>query len=182
MKPWKRTEPTIVSKIGYKTIISKTFQLPNGKVVHWQTDSAVGERAAAILALTTDNKVIICRQFRAGPELVMDELPGGGVNDGEDLETGARRELLEETGHEPASISYLGVMHYASTDNLERHCFLATGCKPSKTSTKQDDEEFIELHFISINQLIANAKAGKMTDPGAVLLAYDQLQKLRGDK
>jgi ADP-ribose pyrophosphatase len=181
-KKWKRLEPTIVSKIGYKTVVSKTFELPNGKIVHWQTDNPEGSHAAAILALTVDNQVLVCRQFRAGPEMIMEELPGGAVEPGEDLEAGARRELLEETGYEAGDMRYLGVMHYASTDNLARHCFLATGCRPSEESAAQDAEEFIELRLISIGELVLNAKAGKMTDPGAVLLAYEELQKLRGEK
>lgn len=182
MKKWKRIEPTIVSKVGFKTVVSKTFEMPDGSIHHWETDNPINSRAAAVLPLTSDNKVVVCRQFRAGPEMVMDELPGGYVGEAEDLETGARRELLEETGYEPGSMHYLGVMRYSAGDNLERHCFMATGCEPSKNKGLQDKEEFIEVKLISVDELIANAKAGKMTDPGAVLLAYEELQKRRDNK
>ncbi len=182
MKPWKRIEPTIVSQVGYRTIVSKTFEMPNGKIHHWETDNPEQSRAAATLALTTDNRVVVCRQFRTGPEMIMDELPGGGIGVDEDLEAGARRELLEEAGYEAGEMRYLGAVRYASSDNLERHCFLATNCRPSEDGAEQDDEEFIRLRLISIDELILNAKSGKMTDPGAVLLAYDELQKRRVSK
>ena len=182
MKKWKRIEPTVVSKIGYRSVISKTFQLPNGKVYHFDTDNAEHSRGAAVLALTPENEVITCRMFRAGSEMIMDEIPGGGVDEGEDLEVGARRELLEETGYEPGAMQYLGVMHYSSSDNMARHCFLATNCTPSEKGTNWDEHEFIEVRLITIDELIANAKAGKMTDPGAVLLAYEELQNRRGKK
>jgi ADP-ribose pyrophosphatase len=184
MKPWKRIEPTVVSKIGFRTVISKTFEMPDGSVYHWETENPIGSRGACVLALTPDNQVIVCRMFRAGPEIIMDELPGGYIEEGDDLESGARRELLEESGYEPGyepgAMQYLGVMHYSSSDNTARHCFLATDCKLSDKKAKQDAEEFIERRLISIDELLANAKAGKMTDPGAVLLAYDELQKRRG--
>ncbi|HSX15341.1 MAG TPA: NUDIX hydrolase [Candidatus Saccharimonadales bacterium] len=182
MKPWKRIEPTVVSKVGYRTIITKTFTMPDGAVKHFQTIDPEESQAAAILAITEDGKVIVCRQYRAGPDMVMDEIPGGGVNDGEPLEDGARRELLEETGYEPGAIDYLGVMHYSAYDNCARHCFLATGCKLSADRAQKDAEEFIELRLISVDELLANAKAGRMTDPGAVLLAYDKLMALKEGK
>lgn len=179
MKPWERIEPTIVSKIGFKTVVSKTFVMPDGNTYHWETENPVGSRAACVLALTPDNQVVVCRMFRSGPEMMMDELPGGYVEEGDDLEAGARRELLEESGYEAGTMQYLGVMHYSGSDNLARHCYLATDCKPSNKTTTQDAEEFIERRLISIDGLIANAKAGKMTDPGAVLLAYEELHKRR---
>jgi ADP-ribose pyrophosphatase len=180
MKAWQRIEPTLISKIGYRTVVSKFFKMPvNGTTKHFETVNPEDSRAAAILAITGENKVIICRQYRPGPGMIMDDIPGGGINEGETLEAGALRELLEETGYEPGALTYLGVMHYDAYDNLARHCFLATGCRLSKKTAQRDAEEFIDLRLVDIDEVIAIAKAGKMTDPGAVLLAYDQLKEMQ---
>lgn len=179
MKEWKRIEPTIVSKVGYRTVVSKSYQMPNGKTDHFEVVEYEGWQAAAVLGLTDDNRVIVVRQFRVGPEMIMDELPGGIVDPGEDKAVAARREFEEETGYVVGELTFLGTMHYDAWSNGKRHCFLATGCKPSGKEPERGEHEFIELDLITIDQLLENARQGKMTDPGVVLLAYDELQKRR---
>ena len=49
------------------------------------------------MALTEDGKIITTEQFRPGPNAVLNELPGGYVDDGETREEAVRRELLKET-------------------------------------------------------------------------------------
>ncbi len=179
MKPWKRIEPTIVSKIGWCTIVSKNFILPNGKTHHYQISGREGRQAAGVVALTSDKKVIVAQQFRPGPEDFFDEIPGGRVEEGEALEIAVRRELLEETGYEAGEIKYLGSTPQDAYGNATHHYFLATKCVPHKDGQNLDDTEFIEVKLISIDQLIDNAKRGRMTDPAAIMMAYDELIKLK---
>ena len=68
MPQWERIEPTIIDKVGYRSIVTKTFRLPNGEVRDFQTISAEGTMFAGCIALTPGRKVIIARQFRPGPE------------------------------------------------------------------------------------------------------------------
>lgn len=54
---------------------------------------------ARVLLLDTANRVLLIHALDpADPDHHWWELPGGGVDDGEDLPTAARRELAEETG------------------------------------------------------------------------------------
>src|SRR5438105_3062441 len=100
MKAWERIEPTSVDRIGYRTIVTKSFKLSDGEVKHFDTVNEENWGGAAIIALTSLNRVVVARQFRPGPEMIMDELPGGVIEEGEDPEQAALRELLEETGYE----------------------------------------------------------------------------------
>ncbi len=179
MKPWKRIEPTIVSKIGWRTVVTKLFKMPDGKLQHWQTLSPEGSQASATIALTGDNRVIVACQFRPGPEKIFNELPGGGVDaDDEHLEAAARRELLEETGYEAGSMTFLGHITYDAYSNGIHNYFLARDCTLHPDGQKLDENEFIEVHLISIDELFENARNGNMTDVAAVFLAYEQLKKI----
>jgi ADP-ribose pyrophosphatase len=61
---------------------TRHYQLPDGNEADW--DIFGPERSVATLALTPSQDVVLARQFRPGPALVLDELPGGVVEDGED--------------------------------------------------------------------------------------------------
>jgi 8-oxo-dGTP pyrophosphatase MutT (NUDIX family) len=52
-----------------------------------------------VIALTTDDRVILVRQFRAGSRRDSLETPGGLLDPGEDPLTAGARELREETGY-----------------------------------------------------------------------------------
>ena len=178
MRPWERIEPTKVTKVGWRVVTSKTFEMPDGEVTTFDTIHPDGQEFAAIIAITKNGKVIIARQFRSGPELVMDELPGGFVDAGETPEVAAQRELLEETGYSAGKIRYLGSIHKDTFMNAVWHVLIATDC----IKTADPDHgytEHIEVDLISISQLINNAKTDTMTDHAAILLAYDELMKLK---
>lgn len=179
MKSWKRLEPTTVTKVGWRTVVSKRFITSHGVAIDADTTNPEKTQAAGMVALTTDGQVIIARQFRAGPELVMDEIPGGLVDAGEEPEIAARRELREEVGYEAGDVQYLGMVFKDGWNNTRWHYFLATNCTPHPDGQQTDEHEDIEVSFISIDQLLHNAKNAKMTDCEAVLLAYDKLQELK---
>lgn len=179
MTSWQRIEPTINTKIDYHPVVIKTFRLPDGAIATRATFLSESMRAAGVIAITKDKKVIVGRQFRPGPEREMWEIPGGYVDENEDPESAARRELLEETGYVPGTMLALGEFIRDSYINGRWYYFLATDCELASERALGDKDEFIDVELISIGEFIANAKQSKMTDSVAVLAAYDQLQELQ---
>ncbi len=180
MQKWQRLDDGAdLEKVGFRTVVHKKFRLNDGKLMTADITSPEGNAAAGIIALTPDNKIVIARQFRCGPEEIMDEIPGGLVDPGETPEQAARRELAEEVGFEADDVEYLGKAYVNAWDNMVHHYFFARDCYQIASSNPEEYEE-IEVDEISITQFITNAKQGRMTDVQAVLLAYDKLNELEG--
>jgi len=74
------------------------FRLPTGREIadYWISEYPPWVN---VVAVTTDDQVVLIRQYRPGLGDVHYEIPAGVVNEGEDIETAARRELAEETGY-----------------------------------------------------------------------------------
>jgi 8-oxo-dGTP pyrophosphatase MutT (NUDIX family) len=184
MRKFKRVEPTEQQTFGMKykwTALIKNFQTEDGTTHEFTTIGADGERAGAVVALTPDKQVITLLQFRAGPERWMYELPGGGFYEKEDAEAAALRELAEETGYKPGTVEFLGNSCRDAYSNTTWYYYLALNCQPSDSGQnldKEEDEQGAEMRLISIPELIKYAKHDQMTDPHAVLMAYDKLMEL----
>jgi ADP-ribose pyrophosphatase len=178
---WERVEPTEVVKVGeYRTMVRKNFRLPDGRIAEYVTKEKEGTVSGAIIALTRDNKVVLAKQFRVGPEKVMYELPGGGIAPGEDPEHGVLRELEEETGYKAGRVERLGKVYKDGYNNAVWEYFIAYDCEPTEGGQKLDDTEFIEVALVSVAELLAHARSASMTDTEALFLAYDKLKELEG--
>lgn len=181
MNSWKRIEPTEVTKVGWRTVTTKSFEMPNGELTTFDLFHGDGQEFASVIGLTGDNKVIVASEYYQGPEKVMQDLPGGFVDPGESPEEAMKREFLEETGYEAKNWKYLGVYHKDKYMNATWHAFLATDCVKTRDQ-KLETEEFIDVGLLSIDEFLDNAKNDKMTDHGAVLMAYDDLVKMKEKK
>ena len=177
---WQRYADDITTKVGWRTIVRKHFVLPDGTRAEFDTVANVGTNTVAVIALTTDNQVVIAEQFRPGPEKVMQDLPGGMVDPGETPLDAIKRELLEETGYGSDDWQELGVVQDDGYSNIHRHFFLARDCHVA-ASQALEETEFITVRLLSIDELIQCATSGSMTDGIAVLYAYDELTKRKGN-
>ena len=81
----------------------------------------------SIVALLSDDRVILVRQFRPAVGVETIEIPAGHVEPGQTPEEAARQELLEETGYKAGVVELLGTLHPDTGRLGNRHwCFLAT--------------------------------------------------------
>lgn len=183
MKQFTKIDPSIEQSVGlrYKRVaVIKKYMTEDGLEQEFTTFYKEGSRSAAVIAVTADGKIVTTYEFRGGPERWFHELPGGTVESGEDVMTGALRELEEETGYRPTgTVEFLGSCHGDAYTNLQRNYFLAFDCVPGRTSLdKEESEQGAEVRVISVEELIENAKTDQMSDQVAVLMAYEKLRDI----
>lgn len=160
--------------MGRRAVVAKTYRMPDGTEAVLTVTGDGTNRAVACVALTPRQTVVLAEQYRPGPERVLAELPGGGVEPGESLADGAARELAEETGYVPEELTYLGEVCYDAYYGGSRSYFLATGCE-RRREQELDPGEFVTAQEVSLVDLVRLAMTGGMTDPGGVLLALPYL-------
>ena len=171
---WRPTS-THVAYQGFLRIESRRYLLPDGRRTRW--DILAGGRTVAIVALTEDNQVVLARQYRPGPALVLDELPGGIVDPGEDVATAATRELLEETGYAAGSLRVVGSSWLAGFSTIHRYAALATGCRRVAAPVGHGDE-FCAPVLVDLGDFLAQVRSGALTDGDAAYRCLDALGAL----
>jgi ADP-ribose pyrophosphatase len=156
---------------GYLPVVHRRYALPDGTEAVW--DIFGGAASVSILAITDDDEVVLARQFRPGPGRVLDELPGGYVEPGEDVIVAAGRELLEETGY-AGQLELAGSSWLASSALTRRYVVVARNANRVATPSPEPGE-FVEVVLMSMSGFRDHLRGGELTDVDLGYLALDHL-------
>ena len=141
-------------------------ELPNGKTSTREWINHPG--AVCCVPILPDGKVALIRQYRYPVQSEMIELPAGKLDEGEDPEDCALRELEEEIGYRPNKLTFLTHIHPAIGFASEKMwIYLAEDLE--KTESKLDEDEFIELIPTSLDDAVEMVWSGKITDVKTII-------------
>ena len=169
---WKELSRERISEHFGHGVDKVIYEMPTGGTGDFYITNLEGA-PVCIVALTPDNKVILARQYRPGPNKILNELPGGGAEPGEELAVAMKRELLEETGYE-GDIELAGVCFDDAYSNIERYVFVARNCH-KVAEIRQTDTENTEVVLVSIEELRQQLRSGQMTDVEVGYMGLDYL-------
>jgi ADP-ribose pyrophosphatase len=146
-------------KIVYEKNDVKIIENDYGRVF-FQED----QRDSVVLLAKKENDFILIRQFRQPVAEYVVQLPGGGMELGESLETAARREFFEETGYKCGKVVYLGKMVPASwRSNEVTHVFYSEEVMPPSAQQLESHEKIEVLHM-EVEECLKAAQNNQLTD------------------
>ena len=143
------------------TVATDRLCSPSGR--HERRDVVIHPGAAAVLPVLPDGRVLLVRQYRHPVERSLWEIPAGTLEPGETPETCARRELLEETGHEPGRLSAQGAFHSSPGYTTERiQLFVAYDAR--RVSEPTGEHEISAVGTFTEDDLLSLLRAGELVD------------------
>lgn len=146
--------------------------LPNGKS---GTREIVEHNGGVAIVAVKDDRIIMVKQYRKPFEEAIIELPAGKIEKNEDPYICAMRELQEETGFRASSLELLSTIYTTpGFSNEKLHIYLAKNIEAGITS--MDEDEFMELHYYKISEILDMIKQGKIYDAKTIcgILMYVQ--------
>ncbi len=143
-------------------VFKDTVKLPNGDLAIREVIRHVG--AVCMVPITDDNEVIVERQYRYPPDMVVTEIPAGKLDSqDEDRLEAAKRELREETGITADKWTNMGDFYSAIAYSDERiTMYLAQGLHYG--AQELDDDEFLHIEKIPLMDLVDDVMSGRITD------------------
>lgn len=171
MEKWRKISETPI-KDNHRKLARRVFILLDNRRIDY--DVLLEDDTACVLAFTTDQKVILAKQFRTGPEKILNELPGGKIEKGQTPEEAASNELLEETGYK-GRLELIGKTISDAYSTRTRYHFIGKDCKKISEPIN-DKNEFTEVILMSLDDFKKHLKLGELTD---ALTAYIGLNYLK---
>ncbi|MGI9319160.1 MAG: NUDIX hydrolase [bacterium] len=163
---WKRHGSRYLYQSQWFNLRQDNVSLPNRDEITYTLVEHPGY--AMVVPILDDGRVILERIYRYTVQETLLECPSGGL-DGEAPEVAAKRELEEETGWVAGKLDSLGSYYGSSGIGDERiHLFLATELSNTGQVSREPTEQ-MELEFMPLEEAVALAFAGDITDAPSML-------------
>lgn len=181
----KFEEVTISSETIYEGRIidvkKDQVRLPNGK--NGTRELVKHPGAVGIIPITADDRLIVVEQYRKPLERSIVEIPAGKLEPGEEPVVTAVRELEEETGYGANDFTYLQTIATSPgfADEVI-HLYIAKDLYKIEQPASPDEDEFVELMEISLEEAEEMMQDGRIYDAKTVIAVMWMRQNMSVNK
>ncbi len=177
MKKWTILSSEYISRSPWATLRKDTCIMGNGKINDHYYVLEYPDWVNMI-GVTTEQQIILIRQYRHGAADIFLEIPAGTMEAGEDPQETAAREMLEETGYRFTHMEEIASLYAnpATSGNITRTFLMTGGVKVQ--AQELDFSEDIEVTLVSIEEakeLLLSNKFGQALHASALFYAFIKL-------
>lgn len=150
--------------------------LPNGKTA--KREIVVRGNASAVVPVDNEGKIILVRQYRHATGKNVLEIPAGMLEDDEDPELCAIRELEEETSYKAGKIEFICSM-YTSIGFCTEILYLYIAEDLSQGVLNLDPEEFIDIEKYTLDEAIQLIYSQDIVDSKTIAGIFAYAHRIR---
>ena len=160
--PWRRRGRRLAYANPWLEVFHDDVDRPDGSpgiygVVHFRT------QAVGVVAVGDDGRLLLVGQHRYTLDEYSWEIPEGGVEHGEPLVDGARRELREETSYEASEWRQLCRMTVSNSVTDERGAILlATRLRAGEAAPEATED--LAVRWATLDDVLAEMESGAIHD------------------
>ena len=177
------TEKQIETKVVYEGLIvdirSDVAELQNG--IRVPREVVVHPGCVGIVPITSENEVLMVRQYRYPMEEELLEIPAGKLGDNEVPIDCAIRELSEETGCTAGKIVELGAV-YPSPGFCKETLYLYLALELQQGEMHLDENELLSVEPVDIDALIGRIMENELPDAKSIIGIMKAKKYLEGIK
>lgn len=124
--------------------------------------------SAVIIPVFADGSVAFVRQYRHPSVKYLLEAPAGTLDDGEQPEEGAARELQEELGYVAGNLQKLSEF-FVSPGFLEEKMWVYLATDLTETKQQLDEDEIVEVVRMPSGQALSMITTGEIEDAKTII-------------
>jgi 8-oxo-dGTP pyrophosphatase MutT (NUDIX family) len=162
-RPWQVLRRETIYDSPWVRLHRDDVRLPDGSVITGHHVVDYPRPAVCVVPVGDDERILLIEHYRFVTDTTGWEVPAGRVDEDEELEQAARRELREETGYTAEQLEYLGRYHPVNgSANQTFHVYFGHGLRHAGEPT--DTNEIIRVAWFTPDEIWEMIDANEIRD------------------